>query len=118
VALSAVQRLLAPFLPYVAEEVWSWWQDGSVHRAPWPQPLPAPLPAADTAPLHLAAEVLGAIRRAKSAAQQSMRAEVARLEVAGPVATLERVRGDLTAAGNVRDWSIVEAAELSATVTL
>ncbi|WP_432844334.1 valine--tRNA ligase [Dactylosporangium sp. CA-092794] len=115
VALSAVQRLLAPFLPYVTEEVWSWWQAGSVHRAPWPEALPV---AADTAPLLLATEVLGAIRRAKSAAQQSMRAEVARLEVAGPVAALERVRADLTAAGNVRDWAIVDAEELSATVTL
>nr|BFE64485.1 valine--tRNA ligase [Dactylosporangium thailandense] len=114
VALSAVQRLLAPFLPYVAEEVWSWWQDGSVHRAPWPE---AP-DAADVAPFTVAAQVLGAIRRAKSAAQQSMKAEVARLEVAGPVATLERVRGDLTAAGNVRDWAISEAEELSATVSL
>ena len=74
--------------------------------------------AADTAPFVVAAEVLGAIRRAKSAAQQSMKAEVARLEVAGPVRTLEGIRADLTAAGNVRDWSISEAEELSATVSL
>ena len=36
--LDAFARLLAPYLPYASEEVWSWMHagSGSVHRAAWP----------------------------------------------------------------------------------
>jgi valyl-tRNA synthetase len=102
-ALDVLLRLFAPILPYTTEEVWSWWREGSVHRAPWPDA--AALPAGgDAATLPAAGTVLGAVRRAKSEAKLSMRAEVARVVVTGPAGTIDRIRqvaDDLRNAGHI-----------------
>jgi valyl-tRNA synthetase len=127
-ALSVLLRLFAPFLPFVTEEVWSWWQEGSVHRAMWPSALasgPASAGAdGDPSVLATAAAVLGQIRKAKSAAKVSMRAEAARVIVRWPSADVaDAVRAsedDLRAAGNIGDFSfaLVPGAELATEVTL
>jgi valyl-tRNA synthetase len=117
-----LHRLFAPFLPFVTEEVWSWWQDGSVHTATWPLPVEVGVHgAADTSVLAVAADVVGAVRREKTTHKRSMRARVARLTVKGPPATLAAVaaaRGDIVDAGGVDDLSTEESETLSVTVVL
>jgi valyl-tRNA synthetase len=111
-ALSSLQRLLAPYLPYCTEEAWSWWHDDSVHTIPWPVPLGAGGGgAADVAALASAA--IGAIRKAKSDARQSMRAPVDRVRIEGPAGAIETLRSiadDLRAAGNVGDLQLEPSA--------
>ncbi|GGO26383.1 valine--tRNA ligase [Microbispora rosea subsp. aerata] len=103
-ALGVLLRLFAPFLPFVTEEVWSWWREGSVHRAAWPSPDELP-ETGDPAVLDAVAEVLRRVRRAKSEARLSMRAEVSRLTVSGEQADLVRwAQDDLCAAGNVEEF--------------
>jgi valyl-tRNA synthetase len=107
-ALSAVLRLFAPFLPFVTEEAWSWWQEGSIHRATWPDPgeLRAAACGADLAGvLDAASAALTAIRAAKSAARLSMRAPVRKLVVSageGDIAAVRAVLPDVQAAGKVQ----------------
>jgi valyl-tRNA synthetase len=82
-ALDVLQRLLAPFLPYATEDVWSWWHDGSIHRSSWPEAdgLAALAAGADAADLDPALDVLAAVRKAKTEAKVSMRAPVASVMV-------------------------------------
>jgi valyl-tRNA synthetase len=82
-ALDALLKLFAPFLPYVTEEVWSWWREGSIHRSAWPEaePLRTVAGGADALPLRVAADVLTEVRRAKSEAKRSMRTAVDRVVV-------------------------------------
>jgi valyl-tRNA synthetase len=126
-ALSVQLRLLAPILPYVTEEVWSWWHEASVHRAPWPtvDELPGaallgtggePGTTGDSSVLQIAAEVLGAIRKSKTTAKRGMKAEVSTLTVtasADALALFAQADQDLRNAGNVREivtrdgeWSV------------
>ncbi|MFI6595220.1 valine--tRNA ligase [Nonomuraea sp. NPDC050536] len=111
-ALDTLLRLFAPFLPFVTEEVWSWWRPGSVHRAEWPA---AGAVEGDPAVLTVASEVLRQVRKAKSAAKLSMRAEISRLTVSGPAALVRLAQDDLCGAGNVEEFVLTEGPELSVT---
>jgi valyl-tRNA synthetase len=108
-ALSVQLRLFAPVLPFVTEEVWSWWQSGSVHRAPWP--ASAELPAdGDPAVVSAVASALAGVRKAKSDAKVSMRADVESATVTAPdgqVPLVEAARSDLTEAGRIASLTVV-----------
>ena len=118
VALSTLHRLFAPFLPFTAEEAWSWWMDGSVHNAAWPETaeLASMAGGADPAALELAGQVLSELRGAKSAAKVSMRAEIATAVVrdtAERLALLAPVLADVVEAGNVTEMRTEVAEEFS-----
>lgn len=101
-ALDVQLRLLAPFLPYVTEETWSWFRDGSIHRAAWP--TVDELPEAESALLDAVEGALVAIRGAKSNAKVSMRTEITRAVFAGPAAVVENLKAieeDLRAVGRI-----------------
>ena len=103
IALDVLLRLLAPMLPYVTEEVWSWTHEGSVHRASWPSVDEVPS-GGDARIVTAVGEALAAVRKVKSEAKVGMRAEVTQLTLEAPEATHDLIRaaeGDLRAAGRI-----------------
>ncbi|MFD7708867.1 valine--tRNA ligase [Streptomyces sp. NPDC059785] len=110
-ALDIVARLFAPVLPYTTEETWSWTHDSTVHLATWPTVDEIEEAAAGGRPdlADAAASTITVIRKAKSTAKVSMRAEVARAVVHAPAAALENMRmvaSDIQAAGVVAELDL------------
>jgi len=109
-ALAVLVRLFAPFIPFAAEEVWSWWQEGSVHTAAWPKP--EELAGSDPELMDLAGQALILIRKSKSDAKLSMKAEIDLLKLAGPV-ELSRLHADLKDVGRIHNLELSSASELA-----
>ena len=102
-ALGVIVRLLAPFLPFATEEVWSWWQGGSVHQAAWPSPDELPEGSAEL--LAAASEALIAIRKSKTDQKLSMKAEIETMVLQGP-SVLSEAQRDLAAVGRISNLTL------------
>ena len=122
-ALDVQLRLFAPFMPFVTEEVWSWWKTGSVHHAAWPTASDLPT-GGDAALLDDLADALIGIRGVKSQAKVSMKTELTHVSISAPESSVSRLReieADLRAVGRIVspiNWAsgdtLVVSAELAA----
>ena len=126
-ALSTLQRLFAPHIPFATEEVWSWWQTGSIHRASWPKRTDLLGGTTDVGSteilLDAVCNVLAVIRRTKTEAKVSQRAEVEHVLVsatAAQTALLQFGLVDLLNAGVAQkiEFSQHESEHISTTVRL
>jgi valyl-tRNA synthetase len=117
-ALSVMLRLFAPFLPFVTEEVWSWWQEGSIHVAPWPtageiESLVADPSGAtrqdDEAAYQLATDVLFAVRKRRSEDKQPLKVPITRVTVQGEptqLGLMPIVEADMRSALRVKTFEL------------
>lgn len=123
--LDAFARLLAPYLPYATEEVYSWMHEGegSVHRAAWPTSdlYRAAAGDASTEPtadvLIWAGRALAALRKIKSEAKVSMKTPIISATLAlapAAIPAVEAAAADIYEAGKVTGSVELVAADMSA----
>lgn len=118
IATDTYLKLFAPFLPFVTDEVWSWWREGSVHAHTWPTDI---LNTGDIAVLNAVTDILSLLRKAKSDAKVSMKTEITLAKISAPAALIAAARSaeaDLLAAGRVSQVEWIESAELQVDCTL
>ncbi|MSW11616.1 MAG: valine--tRNA ligase, partial [Actinobacteria bacterium] len=121
--LKTLLGLFAPFMPFVTEEVWSWWQAGSVHRSTWPttESLKALSQGQDPKLLDDLAVAISGIRKAKSDANVSMRAKLSQATITAPSEVLDRLQlaaEDIKAAGCITQLLLESGAQVNVTAVL
>lgn len=113
-AIDALVRLFAPYLPFTTEEVWSWYRPGSVHVSPWPvaKPYLETAVAGDPELLDATSQALIQLRRVKSEAKVSPRTPYLEVTVEAPaqlLPLLELVEKDLQATAKVEGgWNLTQ----------
>jgi valyl-tRNA synthetase len=116
-------RLFAPFVPFATEEVWSWWQEGSIHRAAWPTAdellsqvadNSEPTRQSDERVFQWATEVLFEVRKQRSEAKQPLKVPITRAIVRAPqeqLSLMPIVDADLRSALRVQQF-VVETSDV------
>lgn len=125
-ALSTLQRLFAPLLPFATEEVWSWWQKDSIHTAPWPtseELIHGVESGANDLLLDAVCTTIAAIRGAKTTAkvsQKNVAENVVIIASQEAGAAISTAWPDIADAGSVAKWSLLQgdSTEISVEVTL
>ncbi len=117
-ALSVMLRLFAPFLPFVTEEVWSWWREGSIHTAAWPTADELTALLADNSDATRqdeqraytwATDVLFEVRKQRSEAKQPLKVPITKVTVkaeGAAIALMPIVEADLRAALRVQAFEM------------
>src|SRR5688572_27920468 len=124
-ALGALLRLLAPYLAFVCDEVWSWTNAGSIHRASWPTReeiirVSGTDASAQRAVFHVT-EALNVIRKGKVDQKISIGTpvrEVVYQSTDEAIACLKLVERDLKAASRADALILRAAAEPGVQITL
>ena len=116
VALSTLLRLFAPYLPFVTEEVWSWWRPGSVHQARWPDgaEVVEPIGGARTDDVHVFVQsqlALAEVRRIKALAKKPVKAVIERAVLPRAFEPLTPAARDFQAAAHIRELAFADVSE-------
>jgi valyl-tRNA synthetase len=115
-ALSVLVRLFAPVIPFATEETWSWFNEGSVHTAPWPAVDELAVAGEGAPVLAAASAALIGIRRAKTDAKVSQKTPLTHVTLTGTeeqLAALRLAEADVKAVGRIAEIAYEVGDEIS-----
>ena len=120
VALSTLLRLFAPYLPFVTEEVWSWWQKGSIHRASWPtaEDVVMDIGGEDAEAVNVLLQTqlaLGEVRRVRALENKPAKAAIERAVLPSGFRALSPAERDFKAAMHIRILTFADVPEAALT---